>query len=128
MTDYPAINDPEWDELVFRAEGYGIYYATHHPGYESPLSYEYADMLTINQLLETVGVTEENDETDGLIDAVCQAFEDAYAEQDTDSWKHPDCICPRWDAVNRVQVAADAQCPAHDSDAWTAHVNNHQKD
>lgn len=122
------INNPAIDTLIFRAEAYGRYYQARHPNRDAPLSGEYADELTINQLLEVVGIDENTDEIDGLIDDVCTAFEDAYTEQDTDEtgWKFPTCKCTHWtnDLDAFATIAEESQCPAHNGDAWTEHANS----
>lgn len=121
------INNPEVDTLIFRAEAYGRYYQARHPNRDAPLSGEFADELTMRELFADIGTN--IDEVDPLIvDDICDAFEDAYTEQDTDEtgWKFPACKCTSWthdlDAFERI--AEESQCPAHNGDVWNDHANS----
>lgn len=121
------INNPEVDTLIFRAEAYGRYYQARHPNRDAPLSGEFADDLTLRELFADIGTN--IDEVDPLlIDDICDAFEDAYTEQDTDEtgWKFPTCVCSSWthDLDAFETIAEESQCPAHDGDAWTEHANS----
>ena len=101
---------------IFAAEAYARYYHTRHPGHDAPLSYEYADMLTIGDLLSAVGADPDTDP-----DSICDAFESAYAEQETiGGWKFPACTCSQWSSDPDVMehIADTAHCPAHDGDWW----------
>lgn len=125
MNNYPAVNHPEYDELVFRAEGYGAYYAARRPGIEEPLSGEWSDDLTPAQLYRDIGMTQEQVDDLEDTDSILCSFEELYRLHDTDEtgWKFPPCICPSWDHENFRDIAEEHQCPAHNGDAWTVHAN-----